>query len=176
VKKILHILIAAIFIYNLMGYFVVFQVLKYQAKKEIKRVIKSQVPDSELTLITVTAENQDELYWFEDEKEFKYQDMMYDIVKKIQKGNVTYYYCIKDTQENGLFANLNDHIQNHVKNDLSSNKKPISVLQKAIKDYLSVAKFSFNGNDFVLLTYCISAESITSRTVEILVPPPKSIC
>lgn len=143
-RKILHILITAIFIYNLMGYVAVFQVMEFQAKKEIKKRIKSNLQEPELTVITVTAWNQDELNWLEDDREFIYRQQLYDVVKKETKGETIFYYCINDTREKELFANLNDHIDRHVKNDFSHNKQKKSILQKAINEYVIIKTFSFS--------------------------------
>ena len=174
-KKILHILIAVIFIYNILGYFAVFQILKYKAKKEIKAAIKAKLPASALTIIAVSAKNKSEIKWFKEGKEFMYHDMMFDVVKKEQKGDITYYHCINDIQEKELFANLNDHIEKHIKNDLSTNKKTKSILKKVVNLYFSIAKFTFNENESVQITYSNISEYVKSITVEIPVPPPKKV-
>lgn len=171
-KKILHILLAMVFLYNIMGYFAVFQVLQFKAKQEIKNTIKTKLPVSLLSIITVSEENQTDIKWFEEDKEFLYKNIMYDIVKKVQKGNITYYYCINDTQEKNLFTDLNEHIEKHLNNDISTNKQTKSVLQKVIKDYFFIVKFSFIENNSNRISYTNKTESFKSISLEILTPPP----
>jgi hypothetical protein len=158
-----------------MGYFIVFQVLQFQAKEEIKNAIKNQLSDESLVVLTLTEDEENELHWFEDGEEFMYNDMMYDVVRKAQKGKLIYYYCINDVKEKELFASLNDHIQNHVKNDLSSNKKTKSLLEKLLDEYLYAKELSMAGSDCIQISYCTVSERLNTLTMDILVPPPKSV-
>lgn len=156
-----------------MGYFAVFQILKYNIKQEIKNAIKSEIPDNKLTVISVSEENIAEITWFENGKEFMYKDKLYDIIRTTQMGSITTYYCINDTQEKELFTNLNEHIENHVKNDLSKNKQTKTVLKKVIKDYLFTAKYHFANNSYIKIIYPSKSETEATIFMEITVPPPK---
>ncbi|MCX6183381.1 MAG: hypothetical protein NT150_15830 [Bacteroidetes bacterium] len=96
-------------------------------KKEIKNKIKNSLPANELTIVRCTPNNEHELKW-EDDKEFIYKENRFDVVKKTRNkdGSITYY-CINDTQEKQLFANLHKLVKDKSGAENSLIKRMIEV-------------------------------------------------
>jgi hypothetical protein len=136
--RIFSLLLLIIFLYNLGGYFVAFRALQYQVKKEIKTRLKQGVPDSELELITVSADPDKHPADFHkiDRHEVKYRGSMYDIVRTEHRGDSIYYHCIKDEDETRLFAGLDGHVKREISLQSASGKQSAKTLKNHIKDYL----------------------------------------
>jgi len=110
-KKIIAIACVVMLAFSLGGYYLVIVVQQQRVKQEIKRQIKQGVPESELTKVHVTAETNYLLCWKHD-KEFRYKGTMFDVVRtEIREDGSTVYYCITDTQETDLFAQLDRLVQ-----------------------------------------------------------------
>ena len=112
-KKLFAILLISLFMYNYVGYLVVFKTVQHAIKKEIKTKIKGNLDNKELTLIKDPVyprnDQKRKLHWKED-NEFLYEGNMYDVVRQYQMNDTIYYYCINDTRERDLFAHLDDQV------------------------------------------------------------------
>ena len=114
-KRILSILFLFVFLFNLAGYFIVFEVRQYSAKQEMKIFIKNNIPENELTKIIIpnselTSSSSE--FRQTEENEFVYQGKYYDIVNKKTDGNNTIFYCINDKNEEKLFEELAEVCEN----------------------------------------------------------------
>ncbi|MBL7941448.1 MAG: hypothetical protein JNM00_01695 [Flavobacteriales bacterium] len=90
---------------SLLGYFPVFQVLRFRARQEIKFLIKSGIPDQDLRKFEFNSDEQIE--WIKEGKEFKYGNQLFDVVRQEEKPGAIVYWCLNDVQETKLFAQLN---------------------------------------------------------------------
>lgn len=140
-KAITSYLLLIVFLFNILGYVVVFKISQIQIKKEVKRELKSKIKRSELHLISVNQNDFDQINWVEEGKEFILNNKMYDIVKRETSGNTILIYCIDDKQEKALFANLEDHISRHISDNKSSSKREIKINDTPIK-YFQTWTFS----------------------------------
>ena len=143
VKRLLSIILLIVLAYNLCGVFVVFKYHNYVIRKEMKMKIKAGVPEEELAIILVNAENEYELHW-KHSREFKYRGVMYDVVRKERKNdNSITYYCVTDTQETQLFEDLNNIVfkESNAKHNNKNNVKRIVDLFSSI---LVTEKSEFN--------------------------------
>ncbi|MCG3166528.1 MAG: hypothetical protein POELPBGB_02307 [Bacteroidia bacterium] len=134
-----------ILLFNISGHFVTFKLSQHSIKKEIKRKIKSHVPETELTVFTFSIAELNKLDWEEKGKEFSLKGNMYDVVKKQQTADSITLYCINDIQEKSLFANLEELINRQMNSDERSSN--IS-LKKFQTDYFFIhteLQFSFTG-------------------------------
>lgn len=91
-----------------------FFAFKYQQiiiRKEIKSYIKNGVPEEQRIIFIADELEADAVHltWIHS-KEFRYRGEMYDILdEKIIDGR-TYYICIHDVKESGLFAKLDEMV------------------------------------------------------------------
>lgn len=163
-----------VFTSNITGLLVVFKLQQLQIRKEIKRQIKRGVPENELHLISVKPGQDEQLDW-QNEKEFIYKETFYDVVRKeTGVAGATLYYCINDTQEEELFANLDTLIKQYSEKQQSKGKMakklmklvPV-VLSKEISDSepLEITVASLQGS---------YSNRYNSPVLSIPAPPPKA--
>ena len=88
------------------------------------------IPDSYLTILKFEKSNirmdSDNLQWIED-NEFRYENLMYDLVKTKVVGDSVYLYCIMDEEETKLYAYFEKYLQHSKKKDLDQLKDISSV-------------------------------------------------
>lgn len=113
-KKVAAYFLLSIFLFNTMGYFVVFKFSQYQIKEAIKKDIENGVIDNALTSFEIKNADLSSINWTDGEDEFEYNGNRYDIVHQIATKNGITFFCINDAQEGKLFSNLDGHIKNHV--------------------------------------------------------------
>ncbi|MDZ7289339.1 MAG: hypothetical protein ONB44_07820 [candidate division KSB1 bacterium] len=99
------------------GYLFVFEIQKYEIRREIKQHIKAGVPEAELVLFKICEGKPHPAFQRVEEHEFRYDGQMYDVVRQESHGDTTWYYCLADEKETQLFANLEEL----VKRDLGQN-------------------------------------------------------
>jgi len=54
----------------------------------------------------IDAESDHEFQWVE-KKEIRYKGFLYDVIKELQSGRMTIFYCIHDKKEETLLATMN---------------------------------------------------------------------
>lgn len=170
-KKLLAFILIAIFLYNQMGYFIAFKIKQYEVRREIKARIKSSVPQSELTVIRIESGKENKLQWIKENKEFRYNGNMYDVVRKEMAAGAVIYHCINDVQEKQLFNDLNEHVSNHM-NDQPVNEK--NTIKTVTKDYFSekIILLPVHGH-ISFIRYPRAEEAAHSRFISALVLPPE---
>ena len=119
-KKATDILLLGIFLFNTTGYFVFFKIAQIEIKKEIKREIKLHLQSEELTIIRFSNSDINAIHWIEKNKEFIYQDQMFDIVRSSSNSNETTFYCINDKQEKKIFQNLEEQVLKQIESNKNS--------------------------------------------------------
>jgi hypothetical protein len=101
-KKILVYLLLFLFLFNSMGYYFVFELHKYRVKKEMQTLAdKCAVA---LTILKIADAEYDREFQRIDKKEIRYKGALYDVIKEIQTGGTTIFYCIHDKKEENLLA------------------------------------------------------------------------
>lgn len=133
--------------------------------------IKKSIPLSDLTAITMTAKNKSDFYW-QDAHEFKYSEVMYDVVKS-EKVNqeTTIFYCITDHVEMKLLAKLEKE-KNNSKHDKNKAQK-VSI--KLFFKTESMQKESLVNVDSKSVAYNFKVDFYNSLPLEISSPPPNTI-
>lgn len=118
-KRATAILFLSLYAYNFAGYIALFSFLQHRIRTEVKAKIKSSVPADELVLLAFSAEalkdESSSLQWLDD-REFRYNGNMYDIVRSYTRADTTFFLCLNDIQEEKLFAHLDAHVQRQMAN------------------------------------------------------------
>jgi hypothetical protein len=140
----------------------------------MERLIK-ELPDEEMTIISITRANRYLLKWREENKEFIYKGKLYDLASTRISGDTIIYYCINDKQEEELFANLDDHMQRNISSDIPLNKKINNLIEKLIKEYIKndYSLNIFNNGKEIFFYY--SGVNFNLVYLKITTPPPKPI-
>lgn len=178
-KKLFSILFLLLFLFTSGGYFVAFELEQTQIKSEVETFMKSGMADEKLELIKIplSMEKQsNKLFQRINAKEFKYKGKMYDISKRVVKGDIAYYYCYYDHKEETLFANLNDFIAKHISSESDksqNNQNDKHFLKNIIKEYaVPNTTLHFHKGYITQLLYPLEY-SYSSLQQQVLVPPPK---
>ena len=130
VKRLFLFLFLIVFIWQLAGFFIYFEIERYHVRKDIKRAIKHSLPQNQYKQINFTNEEFKELTWINDH-EFKMNGRLYDVVK-MNKSNVGFSaYCIDDIQESILFAQLDVATASNLNNQ--PEKAPLKSFVKLLK-------------------------------------------
>lgn len=118
-----------IFIWQLAGFFVYFEIERNRVRKDIKQLIKNGSLKSKCRLFNFTQKEFNNLTWINDH-EFKMNGHMYDVVKKNKNKHGYSVSCIDDTQETRLFAELDDATNSNLNNQ--SEKAPLKSFEKLL--------------------------------------------
>lgn len=116
--------------------FGIFRYRQANIRKDIKRAIKEGVPKDQLVdfIFHTQEESWINLDWTKPEKEFRFNNQMYDIIETRKSNDTIFFKCIHDVKESGLFQQL----------DLMTNNR--SSKEKSIIMYWSKQVYSpMNG-------------------------------
>jgi hypothetical protein len=171
-KNSVVIILLAVFVFNTMGYFIAFQTIQHQVKKEAKRSILNKMNDSFYLKKVFTEEAFNKIDWHDDGKEFVLNNELYDVVKIEKNKGDFIVYCIDDKKETQLFANLNEHIQQHATTNTSSkSSKKIAdnVVKLFYENKASIEALIFSSN----ICYSFSNYPLQFPNIETSNPPPE---
>ncbi|GGG45807.1 hypothetical protein [Bizionia arctica] len=148
---------------------------KYEIKQELLSILKTGSSDTNLTIIKITSKNKKDIHWKET-NEFKYKGEMYDVVK-IEKtdSKTTLYYCIADSKERELLADLENQIN---KNKTTKNGKVRTV--KVVVKIIPKEEINLTDKHSILLlqnkkiySHCLSFYNSVKMDIES--PPPNLV-
>ena len=176
-KKVTALSILFILLVNMAGYFPVFKWEQMQIRREIKQQIKNSIPGTELCSITFAKKCLAEIDWERQGKEFRYNGQMYDVIRTENKADSVHYYCIKDTQETRLFAQLDEFVKKQMDTTTSSTHNPVRNL---LKVFLSLVYLPSNSNDSFqenswTKNECSHSFCYSELYLDKVSPPPKFI-
>jgi len=96
-KFIAHSLLV-LFVLQLVGFVSYLEFERFQLKKEVKHLIKNNIPLHKLTLIKLTQKENSTLIW-NDTKEFELDNKLFDVVRVTKFADGTYYYYVFSDKE-----------------------------------------------------------------------------
>jgi hypothetical protein len=157
---------------NMSGLFVVFYFQQQELKREMRQYIRRHEQFSGITIFTFPAKHQKSLQWEIDE-EYSFHGQLYDVIKKVQRGDQIFVYCIPDDKESALIKNF---LQ------LSENKKPLKDKTSAQTELLSWPYVLAEQNMTSAFTPLVLSHHehysfflpFTERVI--LAPPPRAVC
>ena len=158
-------------LFNTLSNLIVFESMYYSIHKEVRSTLIKSIPTNNLVKITIDNKTKNSIR-FTDKEEFIYDGKMYDIVRQKTEGNITIYYCLDDTKEDNLFANLNASI----KNNMDSN--PVKGRVQQILKKITIPLFYEDNKEHYLTISCSYIHSINSINqnntfLDVLTPPPE---
>ena len=170
-KKILPLFLLCIFLFNTVGYYVAFKVAQVEIKREMKKEIKLNLNEDELTIIRFTRKEIKSIKWLEINKEFFYSDQLFDIVRIAEDESSVTLYCINDKQERKLFSTLEDQVLKHIQNNKNSNKNKTNSVKTDFFEEQDITCSIPNPSLLNESPYDCSAYSVS---LSISTPPPRS--
>jgi hypothetical protein len=181
-KKTAPLFLLTIFLFNTMGYFIVFKIAQHQIKSEVADLVSSfelskfTENNNELTKIKV---HKNELYKidFKDKgKEIFLDNKMYDIVKTTETDEHMIYHCLHDKKESILVAGLKEHVNNNVISDNPiKNNSPKKTSVPIIKLYFQNNEISFTPKvkSITSITLDFKRSNYNSISLKVSSPPPE---
>ena len=177
-KKAAVISLLVVFLFNSMGYYIVFKAEQWQIKSEVRSQIRSGFENDSQLKITISRAEFSSIELNDNGQEINYKGHLYDIARISETANTITYYCINDSKEESLFATLDQHINSNVAaNKPVKNNDTKKITDNVVKVYFSPKNsFDFNsfgtgGIDFPKVnTFYISAQKQNST------PPPPEFC
>jgi hypothetical protein len=167
-KKLFSVLLAFVFFYSIVGFYLNFAIEQCRIKEEIKEKIIKQLPDYKLTIIKISSRDQRKIQWIEDGKEFRFEGNMYDVVKVRQGGDTILYYCFCDIKENRLLSNLDKLVK-----DQSDHSPPRTVQKKQQINIFFHQVLLLNCFNEAPVHYLNPSSGYKFQYNEVLSPPPK---
>lgn len=101
----ISILLLGVFCFPLAGHWLLFALRKYQIRENTERLLRAGVSEEQLVLVRLPDD------WkrypglsFQrmHAREFKYQGVMYDVVRQARSGDTTLYWCVADYADTEL--------------------------------------------------------------------------
>ncbi len=86
---------------------------KQRIGREVEKRIQTGVEEGELVLLRIPRaleENPDRRFQRMHAREFRYQGVMYDVVRQEQRGDTTWYWCILDWDDTDLHNRLDEDL------------------------------------------------------------------
>lgn len=165
-KKTLSILLILLLVFNSCGFIFVY----YQALFVIRQLASKEISNpylrKDIQIITIKSDSH--IAAFIEEKEFRMDHKMYDIVRTVRDNDLIHIYCYQDHKE---------EILNKVFNNQVDEQSPVaSGLKNLVKllqlDGLPIAPLS-NSEFFQPVLYSCKAKlSFQDTYKEVLLPPP----
>lgn len=87
------------------------------ARHEVKQRLKHGVPEEDRVLLKIPLsleQTENDVFHRVHAGEFRYKGEMYDILKSENHGDTTWYVCIHDVKESGIFKQLDDQVKRFV--------------------------------------------------------------
>jgi len=175
-KKLVSILLAFLFVYNTIGFLVIHPFLSIYIKKLGLEQSEDVSKDKMIELIVLNKEDillRKVNYERINEKEFLFNDEMYDIVKEVEKDSNLFLYCINDKREKSLFSELFKMIDDNIANKKQRNSSK-NILKQLISEpanYLTEKPADASN----LVYKIISDRNYSPVWKEVITPPPQQI-
>jgi hypothetical protein len=157
-KKATILFFLSVFLFNSVGYFIVFKIVQSKIKHEMMSEIRNNLSDYNPAKLIFDAKTEKEISWKEEGKEFEYKDQRYDIIKKVRDGESLIIYCIEDKKESMLWGDLNKHVKSNVISNVPERQKSADDISS------NVIKLYFNP-EAIIYTDLSACNIITWRSV-----------
>lgn len=173
-KAPLWILIFAL-LFNAFGTYLVFETARMSVRDEIKSRIKAGIPENELVrhrFRTRDIENGTAGISWKESSEFMLNGSMFDVVRRFTDGDYTIFECINDTQEEALFARLDDMMKDQPAGHKSLPLKARNLVKLLIQE--AVVNEPYQWPDLTeFKEFNIKIKLFTLQFVpEVVTPPP----
>jgi hypothetical protein len=123
VRKLISFSLLFLFLWQIGGYVIEFQLESGRIRKQIKKLTKEAVPRNQLINFQFTQKEINSLIWVKSH-EFRKEGHFYDVVWKKDLGNGKFeFQCVSDDQETLLFKKMDEYVSANLVN--SDPDKPL---------------------------------------------------
>ena len=134
-----------LFVFQMVGFQLVFEAKKYSIRKEIRDQIRQGLPEDQLTLFKIPLYQDHSFrknFLFFEENEFRHNGVIYDLVKTRKEDNFILYYGIADFAETSLFSTLDTTVRKTM-NTTEDGKNQMHHINQLISQIFMVEKNSY---------------------------------
>ncbi|MBN2614447.1 MAG: hypothetical protein JXR71_02025 [Bacteroidales bacterium] len=167
-KKLFALILFSVFLINLAAIPVVFHITRFMIREDMEQKIRENPEESELTMLTLSAQEFSCLHWTRVLKEFEYKGNMYDVVRIKSVQHKKLIYCLSDNREKHLLAQYRTHQKTRKNNHQRTSKTELSKYFPAEQHY----SFPSGGTDLI---YFHARSRIVLNRLSPPSPPPKPI-
>lgn len=174
-KRLISIIFLSLLIMKIGGYFAFLTFQQNNFREEAKERILHLLPTNKQTKLIFSTKQFNEIDWAESNKEFYFQERLYDVVNIKVEGNNHIIYCIADENETEVYAQIlqmskvqNDELP--VKNNMISflNLLTLKYTLPQILYFEYIINFEVKKSVFATLV-----APYFSVIISIFIPPPE---
>lgn len=114
IKLLANILIVSLLLFQSAGMGLIYSLQLGAARHEVKQRLKHGVPEEDRVLLKIPLsleQTENDVFHRVHAGEFRYKGEMYDILKSESHGDTTWYVCIHDVKESGIFKQLDEQVK-----------------------------------------------------------------
>jgi hypothetical protein len=128
---------------SVVGEYVAVKVVQWDIRQDVAAAIRAGISEDQLVFIKIETQNPPAGFvWLED-GEFRYQNSVYDVVRREIHGNFTYFYCLYDDRETEFYAKIEQRVADEMTQNPARKKQRNQLLEKIPKFYF-VGSFFFS--------------------------------
>lgn len=175
-KRIISIIFLSLLVMKIGGYFAFLSVQQYIAQKETKAKILNLLPSSTLTKFCFSNTQFDKINWQESEKEFYFNDKLYDVVRSEIKGSNHILYCLADENESEIYSEIMQMSKTHSE-ELPLKSNMVSLLNLLNLKYTIPQILNFENKVFSILEKTIFRpykSILFNIKLPLISPPPEA--
>jgi len=120
IKEIISVCLLFLIITHGVIQFAFFKIFQAKYRAEIVEIMMSDLSETELVSFKFKLEDLNSgtvgIQWIED-SEFRYQNIMYDVIKREIREDFVYLYCVKDENESKLYSYFDKYFQKLINED-----------------------------------------------------------
>ena len=167
-RRIISLVLFAVFLFNLEGYYFIFRIKQLTIQKNIQAEIRSKLTNDKLILFIVPTHKVPLIHWIRKDIEFIQNGKLFDVVRSKTIEGLKYYYCIDDIKEKRLIADYQKKCDQNNKS-----KKPIRTVSNTV--YLLSSFSIIIPQPCYIRGFCNPVFDFNSRITDIISPPPKQV-
>jgi hypothetical protein len=183
VKKATAIVLAFVFLFNVIGYYAIYATLLRNANAAMDKQIESNHYDQDLTFtvkipLTLPYPVQQNVYE-RVSGDFEYQGEFYKLVEQKYSNDTVYVTCLKNVGEKNAHEVLSSLVKLSTDQSATPNQQNTKVLSGLIKDYnpvLSSIVLFPRESIASVKSFTFFNSHILSQDLTVFSPPPEFVC
>jgi hypothetical protein len=163
-KKALVYLILLVFLFNLAGYHLVFEISKRMARREMAESLLQNPGRLVMIHVANTSSNKD--FRRMNGNEIMFRGVMFDIVNEVNKGDESMFVCKPDLRESKLLDGFRE---------IASHKAKLAVWEWLESVYISPVNDQFHQPSCHIINFPSFVTDLVAPPVKSWSPPPEII-
>jgi len=177
IKRLLASGLILLFLFNIFGYYFIYQYNRFLIRLEVKARIRSGTMNEQAEILVLSNPLPSHDFRWINRKEFRYRGRLYDVISIKRNGDSTLIHCINDKNEESLIARYSTFLGTRSWDDLAGRAKNARImLDHLIKHALLKETISREVPFIILKEPITGAASLQCRVCPPPSPPPELSC